>query len=345
MNPPKCDDLDYIHFLIAAQQVFTCTEAARSQPHAGTDEAPAHDAFTRLLQRQPPETEALWQEAAPFIEQDGGLLVLDDTTLDKPYAEKMDLVTHHWSGKHRRVVKGINLVTLLWRERISPSAEAAHIPCDFRLYDKPLREAQGSSGKTSREHFRDMLNTAKERGFSPEYVVFDSWYSGLDNLKAVRDKRWCFFTRLKHNRLAGPDDTHNRAVSEVEIPERGLVVHLKGFGFVRVFRTVGRDGDAEHWATNDLAMSEHDREELARLAWGIETYHRQAKQYCGIERSQCRSERAQRNHILLSLRAYLRLEVHRLREAVSFYESKLSIMREAVRRYLADPTYILNPTA
>ncbi|HMB93106.1 MAG TPA: IS701 family transposase, partial [Rhodothermales bacterium] len=43
--------------------------------------------------------------------------------------------------------------------------------------------------------------------------------------------------------------------------------------------------------------------------------------------------------------AYLRLEVHRLREAVSFYESKLSIIREAVRRYLADPAYILNPTA
>jgi len=32
MNPPKVDDLDYIHFLIAAQKVFTCTEAARSQP-------------------------------------------------------------------------------------------------------------------------------------------------------------------------------------------------------------------------------------------------------------------------------------------------------------------------
>jgi putative transposase len=32
MNPPKADELDYIHFLIAAQKVFTCTEAARCQP-------------------------------------------------------------------------------------------------------------------------------------------------------------------------------------------------------------------------------------------------------------------------------------------------------------------------
>ncbi|WP_456427210.1 IS701 family transposase [Rhodocaloribacter sp.] len=339
MNLPKCDELDYIHFLIAAQKVFTCTEAARCQPQAGSEAAPAHDAFTRLLQRRPPETEALWQEAQAFIEKETGVLVLDDTTLDKPYAQKMDLVTRHWSGKHKRVVRGINLLTLLWRNRVVPSSEAAHIPCDFRLYDKPF------GGKTKNEHFRDMLEEAKKRGFVPQYVVFDSWYSGLENLKAVRAHSWCFFTRLKSNRLVNPDDTYNRAISEVEIADQGRVVHLKGFGFVRVFRTVNRDGDAEHWATNDLALSEGAREELARLSWGIETYHRQVKQYCGIERSQCRSARAQRNHILLSLRAYLRLEVHRLREAVSFYESKLSIMREAVRQYLADPTYILAPTA
>ena len=40
--------------------------------------------------------------------------MLDDTTLDKPYAQRIDLVTYHWSRKHGRVVKGINLVTLLW---------------------------------------------------------------------------------------------------------------------------------------------------------------------------------------------------------------------------------------
>ena len=339
MNRPKCDDLDYIHFLIAAQKVFTCTEAARCQPNAGSKAAPAHDAFTRLLQRQPPDTEALWQEAAPFVEKDTGVLVLDDTTLDKPYAKKMDLVTRHWSGKHKRVVQGINLLTLLWRERLVPSAQAAHIPCDCRLYDKPF------GGKTKNEHFRTMLEEAKKRGFSPQYVVFDSWYSGLENLKAVRGHAWRFFTRLKSNRLVNPDDSYNRPIREVENSDEGLVVHLKGFGFVRVFRTVNQDGDAEHWATNDLDLSEAEREELARLFWGIETYHREAKQSCGIERSQCRSARSQHNHIVLSLRAYLRLEVHRLQNAVGFYESKLSIVREAVRQYLADPTYVLAPTA
>ena len=349
MNPPKCDEIDYIHFLIAAQRVFSCTEAARSQPGYGTGEAPAHDAFTRLLQRQPPDTEALWQEVEPHVEKPEGILVLDDTTLDKPYAEKIELVTHHWSGKHGRTVKGINLLRLIWRDgeeaTLETTAEAASIPCDFRLYDKPLRERQGEVGKTKNEHFRDMASEAKERGFAPSHVLFDAWYSGLENLKAIRAQEWLFLTRLKANRHVNPDGTYNRPVSEVAIPEAGRVVHLKGFGFVRVFRTVGRDGDAEYWATNDLEMSESEREVLAQRAWGIETYHRRVKQYCGIERSRCRSERSQRAHILLSLRAYLRLELHRLGASVSFFESKLSIIREAVRRYLADPAYTLGSTA
>jgi putative transposase len=147
MNPPKCDDLDYIHFLIAAQKVFTCTEAARCQPEG--QHSPAHDAFTRLLHRQPLDTEALWQEAKAFVDTKRGLLVLDDTTLDKPYAQQMELVTYHWSGKHQRVVRGIALLTLLWTDG------QALIPCDFRVYDKP------AGGQSKNAHFQAMLQRAK----------------------------------------------------------------------------------------------------------------------------------------------------------------------------------------
>jgi hypothetical protein len=33
INPPKCNDIDYIDFLIAASNVFSCTEAARCYPN------------------------------------------------------------------------------------------------------------------------------------------------------------------------------------------------------------------------------------------------------------------------------------------------------------------------
>jgi hypothetical protein len=56
----KCDDLDYINFLLASVDVFTCTEAARC--YIDEDNSPSHDAFTRLLRRQPPDTKGLWSE-------------------------------------------------------------------------------------------------------------------------------------------------------------------------------------------------------------------------------------------------------------------------------------------
>src|SRR5215470_15389785 len=170
MNAPKVTDLDYINFLVAAPRVVSCTEAARVQPD-GPRRA-AHDALTRLLQRLEPDTTPLWREAEQLVDCQSGLLIADDSTLDKPYAHKIELVHRHWSGKHHLVVSGINLLTFLW----SDGTDA--IPCDYRIDDAP------TDGVTKNDHFQAMLTVAKARGFRPRYVVFDSWYSSLPNLRS-----------------------------------------------------------------------------------------------------------------------------------------------------------------
>jgi putative transposase len=275
----------------------------------------------------------LWQEAKAFVDVGKGLLVLDDTTLDKPYAQKMDRVTDPWSGQHQRVVQGIARWTLLWTEG------KALLPCDFRVYDQP----QG--GKTKNEHFQEMLRKARERGFTPEYVWMDRWYSSLKNLKLIVSFGGFFLTRLKRNRLVNPDRQGNRLIREVEIPPEGRVAHRKGFGLVRVFRTVSPNGDAEYWATNDLKMTEEKRQELERKGWGIEVYHRGLKQCCGVERAHVRKAVSILGYLLLALRAFLRLEAYRLRTGGSGDEAQAAILREAVRRDLAHPCYALRPTA
>ncbi len=138
MNAPKVSDVDYIQFLIAAQRVYTCSEASRCA------EIAAHDAYTRLLSRLPPDTAALWQEVAPLVQETHGLLVVDDTTLDKPYAQKMDLVSRHWSGKHHAVVEGISLTTLLWTDGLIRSNRKAIAACPATAACMSLRRKASS---------------------------------------------------------------------------------------------------------------------------------------------------------------------------------------------------------
>ena len=133
-------------------------------------------------------------------------------------------------------------------------------------------------------------------------------------------------------------------LSRTDISAEGTEVWLTGYGLVKVFKIVAPDGDIAYWASDDLTMSALTRQQLAEWGWAIETYHRGIKQNTEVEGCQARSAVAQRNHIGLALRAFLRLEWHLFSTGISWAEAKASIIRDAVRAYLAHP-WITLPTA
>ncbi len=327
MSRAKVSAEQFIDFLIATPSQATATAAERTQPESA--ERVAHDAYTRLLHRLEPEATALWTEVQADVQRTSGLLILDDTVLDKPYARKMELVHHQWSGKHHRVVKGIDLITLLW------SDGDRHIPCDYRIYDKP------NDGQTKNDHFGALLQAAHERGFTPECVLFDSWYSSLDNLKKLRTLNWHWLTRLKENRRVNPDRTGLRPLNACVIAATGTVVHLEGYGFIKVFRIDAKDGTTGYWATSNLQMDECERLRLAEASWKIEEYHRGLKQVTNVERCQCRKAIAQRGHIGLAVRAFVVIEKWCFRTGVNWLTAKWNIAHDAIRAYRTRPRYRL----
>jgi putative transposase len=252
MNRARATVEGYIQFLIGSPKVVSATEAARVQPVR--PDAPAHDAFTRLLHRLEPDADALWHEVEPLIDPTDGVLVIDDSTLDKPRARHMPLVGYHWSGNHHAVVRGINLITAVW------SDGDRLYPCDYRVYHK------AGDQKTKNDHFADLLTAAHARGLRPKAVLFDGWYASVDNLKRVRALGWTFVTRLKSNRKVRIAHGEPRAVGAQALSASGTVVWLPGFGEVRVFRVVAQNGDTTHWATNDLGMDEVTRLVFAELS-------------------------------------------------------------------------------
>ena len=119
------------------------------------------------------------------------------------------------------------------------------------------------------------------------------------------------------------------------------MLHLRGNGMARMFRIDAPDGDTGYWATDDPAMDAGMRQHGAEVGFAIENDHREPKQDCGVEECRARSGRAQRNHIGLALRAFLRLECYGFLHGVSWVEAKTAIIRDAVRSYLARPWILL----
>jgi len=278
----------------------------------------AHDAVSRMLARGDLSPESVWCEAESMVELLTGYLVVDDTVVDKPFAEKIELVRWQWSGTHHDVVKGIGVITLLWTDG------DRHVPVDFRVYDPD------GDGKTKNRHFRDMLDTALIRGFEPACVLFDSWYASVENLKRLRKKNLQWLTQLKKNRIVD----YNERIEDKIIPNTGLRVHLRGYGFIRVFRTETPNGTAKHWAASGKELTVKEFDSLRRIRWRIENYHRGLKQHCGVSRCQSRGRLSQITHIAASILTFLKLEFTRLTEKISWHEQKQSITRQAVTNYL-----------
>ncbi len=177
-------------------------------------------------------------------------------------------------------------------------------------------------------------------------MAFDSWYSGLPNLKLLRSLKWHWLTQLKSNREVSIDRSGNRAIREIFIPIQGCLVHLKGYGWIKVFRTVGTNGDAEYWATSRLDMTIEQAAFYALDAWQVEVYHRGLKQFTGVERGSvsARSLAAQ-SHWFGDPSICPSWKLIGFAPGISWFEAKTGIIRSAMRLYLAHPTITLGSTA
>lgn len=324
MNKPKCSEYLYVQFLISAQKNFTCTELSK----VFSINNMAHDSATRMLNRGKLTPAILWKNVKHCIDLNEGYLIVDDSVLDKIRSEKIDLVKWQYSGSHKKVVRGIGLINLLWTNDLGH-----HIPTNFRLYDKD------TDGKTKNNHFQEMIISAKERGFNPRYVLFDTWYASLENLKLIDSFNWKWITQLKKNRIVSVKPHKPQRLEELFIPKKGLKVHLRGFGFITVFKKVSKNRDIEYYATNDINLLISDVERIYSRRWKIEEYHQGLKQQCGIAKCQARKARVQRNHIWCSIHAFITLEIHRIKTGITWNEAKLSITRNAIQQYLLNPRF------
>lgn len=317
MQKQKCSLSLYSSFLIGNQNRYSGAELSKT---AG---GMAHDAVSRWLSRFSFRPQELWNQVKGLVDLKSGYLVVDDTTLNKQYSKENELAKLQYSGDEHGLINGINLVNLLWTDLNEC------VPVDYRIYQK------GIDGKTKNDLFVELLKKALKRGFSPACILFDAWYSSIENLKFIRSQGLKFICNLKSNRIISCQRVP-MALSDLPLANKQVrKVWLKAFGHILVCKVVAKNGDITYLATNDLSLTDYD-EFTGRFKqrWNIEEFHRGIKQTTGIEKCYSIKAQSQKTHIFAAFVAFIRLEAVRISKQISWYEQKARIARFATANYL-----------
>jgi len=319
---------DYIEYLISTPVNYTCTNLAKHL------ESVSHDAVNDYLHRERLTARHLWEQVRPLLnDRPEAYLIVDDSVQAKKHARKMDLVKRQYSGNEGGLVQGIGVVNLVHTDGED------YYPIDFRLYAKEM------DGKTKNDHFREMLLNAKhDKGIKANIVLFDSWYGSWENLKCVHRLKMVFFTTLKSNRMVSlSKEAGYIHLNEIDWTQarlkHGVSVKLKKVPFrVQLFKVVTPNGDIDWIITNsDAPLTTDDVQDADAKRWQVEQLHRELKQLTGIEKCQCRKQRAQRNHIACCYQAWLAIKVKAQSLGKTLYALVNDLLYEFLRAELRDP--------
>jgi hypothetical protein len=287
---------EYIAYLMSEVGKSSCMRTAQVLQIS-------HDEVTRFLSGNDFTGRDLFDKVHLAIELIGGVLSVDDTVVDKPYSdpESTELVDYFWSGLHHKSVKGINLIVLHYTD-----SKALSVPVNWRVY-------RHKEGKTKNDYFQDMCLEVFSWGLQPSFVTADAWYSSVENLKFLRNKEVGFLVGLEKNRIVSTTPHLYEPIGNASIPEQGLYTHLKGFDFIKVFRTVDSEGHARHYgvylsdAEKCRAIDRKIFEGLKQQHWHIEQLFRAVKQLVHIGHFFVRRTEAIKTHFYCVLRAFQRL--------------------------------------
>ncbi len=322
----KCDLNLYTRFLIAEPKYGGCNRLSKIAQIS-------NHCVNRFLERERYEPKDLFEENKAFINLKGGTLSGDDTVIEKLYSnqEQAELIGYYWSGKHHKPIKGINLISLDYTD-----INGVSVPVNYRIYNR-------SEGKTKNDYLREMVCEVRIWGIEANYITTDSWYASKNNLKFFRDKGLHFGVGLAKNRSVRLNQGNYVRIDSLEIPDNGLIVELKSFGKVKVFKRVFKNGTIHYYAV--FLLKENELEEATRLDfrelfsvhWGIEVYHRALKQLCNLNKFFVRNTNAILTHIFCSLRAFCQLELMRVKETIeTWYDVQRNLYIEVARQFIIE---------
>lgn len=328
MKNPQILDL-YSDYLIATFQLATAT--GLSELVGG---AISHDKISRFLGQSLFTQKDYWKCVKPLVrkvENDFGIIKIDDTIEEKPHSTENDIICWHWDhSKKPRAghVKGVNILNFQYHSILAPGQDISIVAAfevvkkDKAYYDVKTKKVKKRSAVTKNQMVRERLRVLHHYNkVRFRYVLWDSWFSSRENLAFVHHELKKFFVgAIEKSRTVALSWEEKLAgefkkVGGLDLQkDRAITVWLKGTDFpVQLTKQVFKNKDGStgelYVVTNDLGLSAKAISTTYDKRWGVEVLHKSLKQNVGLEKSPTKNEVTQSNHIFAAMVAWTKLEL------------------------------------
>jgi hypothetical protein len=307
----------------------------------------SHDKITRQLSCGDYGSRYLWKKVKPYVQEltrsgEPVVLSFDDSIEEKPYTDESELICWHWDHVFNRSVKGVNFLTAL------VDVQGMRLPCavefvrkDRWATDKKTGKLKRKSSKTKNELFREMVSQC-DTNFIFDFLVCDSWYSNVKNMKHVKGKlERNFAMALKSNRKVSlcPITKEKQEYISIETLQPGqqtVEVWLEGLDYPlllvkQVFKNEDGTVGELYLVCSDSSLSYEQITTIYKKRWGVEEYHKSIKSNLCFASSPTKTAKTQSNHFVLSILAYVKMEWLKQRTNQNHFAMKARIYQAALK--------------
>jgi hypothetical protein len=341
----------YSDYLLSSFSYTTATGLSRMS--AGEV---SHDKITRFLASEEMDSRALWRLVKPLarqVEDEDGVLIIDDTIEEKPYTDESELVCRHYDHFKGRSVKGINLISALYHVEGAEGGAfppGACVPVAFELvkksewiFDQKKQKWRRRSSETKNEAYRRMLSACKDDRLKFRYVLSDVIYSASQNMSHIKEElKREFIMALKTNRKVALSLEDKRKGAYVRVgslklkPGPVLEVHLEQVRFPlfvleQVFTNEDGSTGVLYLASSDPTLDHERMTTIYHRRWKVEEYHKSLKSNASSAKSPTKTTRTQSNHIFCSIHAFVKLERMRIATKLNHFAVRSRLCVKAVQ--------------
>lgn len=332
----------YTDYLISSFGLTTGTGLSRL-----LDSAISHDRIQRFLASPVKGSAELWQVVKPYIrqiQQDDGVLIIDDSISEKPHTDENDIICWHYDHTSGQTIKGVNIISAMYH------AQDVSLPVGYHLVTKTEHYIDKKTGKekrrstvTKNEVYRQLLRQAKQNQLPFRYVLNDVWYASADNMMFVKHElQREFIMPLKTNRKVALtlEDKHQGQYVRIDTlelePDTIMTIYLEGVNFpLHLVKQVFTNGDGSigilYLVTSDLDLTYDGITTGYGKRWHVEPYHKSLKQNASLSKSPTKTVTTQSNHIFAALCAYIKLEMLKVSTHTNHFALKSKLYLQALR--------------